>query len=304
MNASPRQDHDQQSSLAEQAPQAPKVRCRLATAADVGAIAVLLTRGFPERSLSYWTQALVRLGDHPTPPDCPQYGYVLEVADRLVGVILLIFTELPADGTTIIRCNVSSWYVEAAYRGFASLLITFATRKKNVTYVNISPASHTRETIEMQGFTCYARGQFYTLPILAPPARNVRVRAFQPGAASTDPDSEILAAHLKYDCLCVICETDGRTYPFVFLRRRVARTALPGAQLIYCRDAADFRRFAGPLGWFLLKRGVPCVILNANGPTPGLVGRYFAGRSPKYYKGPHPPILSDIAFTEMVLFGY
>ncbi len=99
-------------------------------------------------------------------------------------------------------------------------------------------------------------------------------------------------------------ETEGRSYPFIFLPRRVARTALPGAQLIYSRDAADFGRFAGPLGWFLLKRGLPCVILNANGPTPGLVGRYFAGRSPKYYKGPNPPILSDIAFTEMVLFGY
>jgi hypothetical protein len=300
MDASPQRYDSQRGSLVEPAP---RIRCRQATAADATAIAALLARGFPVRSLSYWTRALAQLGNRTTPPDCPKYGYVLEAGERLIGVVLLIFSEVRNGAATIIRCNVSSWYVETEYRGFASLLIASALRKKDVTYVNTSPARHTRRTIELQGFTCYARGQFYALPLLAPPMSGVRIRLVEADMSSADPEMEMLAAHAGYGCLSVICEVDGQTYPFIFMRARFARQYVPGARLIYCHDTADFVRFAGPLGRFLLKRGLPGVILDSNGPVAGLIGCYFPGKAPKYYKGPHPPALTDIAFNEIVLFG-
>jgi hypothetical protein len=301
MDASPHRNHDQCNSLAARPP---RVRCRQITAADLDETAALLKQGFPIRSLSYWTQGLAKLGDHPTPPDCPKYGYVLEVEGRLVGVLLLISTALPSGDITITRCNVSSWYVQDSYRGFASLLITAAARKKHVTYINVSPAPHTFETIKMQGFTCCAEGQFYSFPIMTAPVGHVRIRTIERDVAATDSETEILKTHAGYGCLSIICETDGQRYPFIFLRRKLAHRLLPGAQLIYSRDIADFSRFAGNLGWFLLNYGMPCVIVNANGPIPGLAGRYYEGRGPKYYKGPNPPLLSDLAFSEMVLFGY
>jgi hypothetical protein len=298
MDASTQQDHGQRGAQPHS-----RVRCRRAEDVDAPAIAELLTRGFPVRSLAYWTRALAQLRDRPTLADCPKYGYVLEAGDRLVGVILLIFVALRAGDTKALRCNLSSWYVEDAYRGFASLLISAAIRKKDVTYINVSPARHTRRTIEMQGFSCYARGQFYAVPLLARPLRDVQIRVITADTPATDAETELLATHAKYGCLSVVCEWEGQSFPFIFVRRRFARNILTGAQLVYCRDSADFRKFAAPLGRFLFKHGCPAVIIDANGQLPGLAGIYFPGRAPKYYKGPRPPHLGDLAFTEIVLFG-
>jgi hypothetical protein len=45
------------------------------------------------------------------------------------------------------------------------------------------------------------------------------------------------------------------------------------------------------------------VLLDACGPAPGLVGRFFKDRAPKYFRGARPPRLNDLAYTEAVLFG-
>jgi hypothetical protein len=45
------------------------------------------------------------------------------------------------------------------------------------------------------------------------------------------------------------------------------------------------------------------VILDANGPVPGLVGRYYPERMPRYYFGPDRPKIGDLAYTETSMFG-
>ena len=82
--------------------------------------------------------------------------------------------------------------------------------------------------------------------------------------------------------------TRESAYPFVF-RRRLVKSTIPCAQLIYCRDIADFVRFAGPIGRLLARRGRPLVIIDANGPIAGVVGWYSRGNMPKYFKGPQRP---------------
>jgi hypothetical protein len=44
-------------------------------------------------------------------------------------------------------------------------------------------------------------------------------------------------------------------------------------------------------------------VVDANGPIPGLVGRYSEARGRKYAKGPHVPRLGDLAYTEGVFFN-
>jgi hypothetical protein len=74
-------------------------------------------------------------------------------------------------------------------------------------------------------------------------------------------------------------------------------------RLIYCRDIAEFVRCAGTLGRFLMKRGYPSVVLDANQPIRGLVGAYLGMRGRKYFRGPCPPRLGDLAYTELAFFG-
>ena len=86
-------------------------------------------------------------------------------------------------------------------------------------------------------------------------------------------------------------------------RPRLVKAVIPCVQMIYCRDIAEFVRFAGPIGRFLALRGWPFVILDANGPVPGLVGTFFRDRPRKYFKGPQCPRLGDLAYTECALWG-
>jgi len=265
----------------------------------------LLARGFHLRSRDYWRRALATLATHPTPAGLPKYGYLLENAGNPVGVILLIFSSIPADGAATIRCNISSWYVDQAFRGHAALLISHAMKHKNVTYVNISPAMHTRPIIEAQGFSPYSKGQFVTLPALAPVTQNefaVITGDREPAAHFEPTERDLLRIHRAYGCMSLWCATKERAYPFVFMPR-IVKGAIPCAQLIYCRSLDDFVRCARPIGRYLAARGRPLVIVDSDGPIPGLLGKYFAGKAPKYFKGLARPSFGDLAYTEAVMFG-
>ena len=56
-----------------------------------------------------------------------------------VGVLLLLYTARGDGAETTIYCNLSSWYVEPAFRNYAPLLTKIAQKNKEVTYLNISP---------------------------------------------------------------------------------------------------------------------------------------------------------------------
>jgi hypothetical protein len=281
------------------------VRCRLITDDMIEPVIGCLVRGFPLRPASYWVGALERMSRRTAIGDYPRYGYALEANGKTVGVILLIFSSRESDAGSYVRCNISSWCVDAEYRACAILLHMAAVKHKEVTYLNISPATHTRPTIEALGFQRFSNGQIFSAPILSGSPGDVRVRAFGlDGSGSGLPGNErkILSELAALGCWALICVKDGAAYPFVFQRRVVLRV-IPCSHLIYCRGLADFARFAGPIGQYLLFRAGPFCIVDANGSTPGLVGRYFAGRNPKYFKGRFPPIVGDLSDTELAIFG-
>lgn len=283
-----------------------RMRARQITDRDVDRVIDLLTRGFEVRSRGYWQRALQRLGQHPGPEGMPKYGYLLETGSEIVGAILLIFSSIPGAGPPRIRCNLSSWYVAPQYRSHASMLISQAIKFKNVTYVNVSPATHTRPIIEAQGFSRYSTGQFVAIPALSRAAGEASATVLdvdqRPQAAFEQPELDLLHAHKTHGCLSAWCVTTERAHPFVFMPR-IAKGIIPCAQLVYCRSIADFVRLARPLGRYLAARGRPLVIVDANGPIPGLIGKYVDGKAPKYFKGPDQPVFGDLAYTEAVLFG-
>ena len=282
------------------------IRCRQMSEQDVTAAVALLKRGFGERDTAYWVNALAVLRARAVPRGYPRYGYVLEADGGLVGILLMIFSTLPETPGRI-RCNLSSWYVEPSHQGYADLLMKAAIKRyADVVFVNVSAAPHTRPIIEANGFSRYADGAFYAVPALNRGVPGVRLRdhaGVMRARGAPHPLADLLKTHERAGCISVVCEVGDESHAFVFLRRRIANQILPSAQLVYCEDLRRFVRFAGPLGRFLLRRGLPVVTMDANGPVKGLTGRYFPGKVPKYFRGPKPPQLGDLAFTETVLFG-
>jgi hypothetical protein len=230
---------------------------------------------------------------------------MLEADGEPVGIILLIFTAIEDSAETRILCSVSSWYVDPKYRAFGTLLIACALKHKHITYYNVTPAPHTWEILTAQGYRKFSSGRVVATPILSSPVRGAWTEEF-----STDLDLDgglssfeidMLRAHQGYDCLSVICQADGEAHPFVFsVRSRFGIVRF--AFLVYCRSQENFVRLAGTLGRFLARRGILLVILDANGPIPGLVGRY-SNRNPKYFKGPSQPRLGNLAYSDRAMFG-
>ena len=277
------------------------IRCRPVAEADLPAVAALLTAGFPDRPRAYWDRALDALRRRAAPEGYPQFGYLLEGEQAVVGVLLLIFTQTGGK----VRCNVSSWYVDPPYRAHAAPLVSSALKFKEVTYLNVSPAADTWPILEAQGYRRYSEGQFAGLPALSLQGFGATVRTYRPardGARFPAVEAALLNDHLAAGCVVLVARRGDKVLPFVFLPRIVkglGRTL----QLAYCRDTADFTQNAGPIGRFLLRRGVGVVLCDGEGPIQGLVGRFFKDRAPKYFKGADRPRLNDLAYTEAVLFG-
>jgi hypothetical protein len=284
----------------------PRVRGRQICEADIPAIATLLTRGFPRRTRVFWLRALEQLRRREPPPDLPKYGYLIESDGVPVGEVLLICSTMRANDTVTTRCNLSSWYVEPNFRTYATVLRAQALRHRDVTYSNISAKPAIRPIIESQGFSRYCDGTFLAAPALSELFKDARVKVFgahrRPEVDFDPLDWELLVQHAMFGCISLWCVTSECAHPFVF-RWHPVEAVIPCMQLIYCRDVADFVRFAGPIGRFLALRGSPFVRVDANGPIPGLIGRFFPNRAPKYFRGPQRPRLGDLAYTEYALWG-
>jgi hypothetical protein len=285
----------------------PGVCCRPIREDDLEGVVACLSRGFPQRNRDYWMQALTRLAQRPAVADCPCYGLAIEDSGRIVGVMLTLYTRHRGEGADDIRCNLSSWSVDAGYRPFAAKLGAMVVRPKDVTFINISPAPGTLKLNKAFGFRLFSDGQFAFLPALSRPRRSLRVFEIQPDlpelASLPENERYILSEHKALGCLSLICMHEGRAVPFVFVERRIMRGLVPCCQVVYCRSLADLSRCAGALGRFLLRRGNLLCLVDAVGPVPGLVGRYFPGRGAKYFRGPQRPSLGDLTFTEIVIFG-
>ena len=220
----------------------PNIRCRQILDSDVNGVANILARGFRRRSVRYWLRALERLSRHSAPPGLPRYGYLLDNDGTPVGVLLLIFSTVRTGNAFGVRCNVSSWYVDPAFRVHAPLLTLQALRTKNVTYVNISSQTHVLPVIEVQGFSRYSSGQFVAIPSLSGNVAGGKVTPSGPHIEPKVPfepyERDLLLDHAGYGCMSLWCTTSERAYPFVFLPRLVTGL-IPCVQLVYCRDVKD-----------------------------------------------------------------
>jgi hypothetical protein len=287
-----------------------KIRCREIAEADIDAVADLLTRGFAGRSRDYWMQGLRRQAAREVPKGYPRFGYMLDADGEAAGVLLLLYISRTSGDETTIYCNLSSWFVDPAFRNYAPLLTRIAQRHPEVTYLNISPATWTWPIIETQGFNAYCSGLFFSAPVLSRVTPGTTVEIISPDtrdiAGLPDTEIELLTRHAGYGCLGLVCRTaGGETLPFILQRLRIRRglIAPPAMQLVYCRDIADYVECAGAIGRALLRRGKLSVILDSNGPVPGLAGIFSTARGRKYFKGPSRPRLADLTDTELVLYG-
>jgi hypothetical protein len=280
------------------------LRSRMIEPADLEGVIDLLVIGFWRAPRSYWEGVIDRLTMHHTPEGYPKYGYLLENDGVAVGVLLMIFTARVENGRSFIQCCESSYYVDPAFRFYASLLVQRAHRYKEVTYLDVTAQPTRYSTLDAQGYKRIGKGIYASFPALCRPVAGARVRRvdsafFDPRLEPTEND--LLRRHATYKmCIPLIVEHNSAVYPFVFVVRRIR--GVPFAVfLIYSRNQTDFATFAGPIGRFLAERLRPVVMLDVNEPI-AVPGR-LVDKHRKYWKGAQEPRVGDLAYTEIPMFG-
>lgn len=284
----------------------PGVRRRLMSEADIDAAATLLSVGFPHRGRAAWLAGLHRHRTRAVPEGFPRFGLLLEAPNALVGILLTIYAEIEDDGRRFVRCNFSSWYVDRAFAAYSALLVSHLLRDKRVTFVNISPAPHTGEIIASQGFRPFSTGWMLTLPCVRRGREPVRVTVFE-GHAGTAADTlnerHLLEQHHSFGCVCLLVDAKDGCHPFVFTSRRRVGRLVATSYLVYCRDLADYARFAGPLGRMLLRYGIGTVIVDGEARRSAVAGLPISRTQHKYFRGPDRPRAGDHSFSELAIFN-
>ncbi len=142
-------------------------------------------------------------------------------------------------------------------------------------------------------------------PLLSPGSLlRARVHWSDPRPAAEVPQAEraLMEDHAALGCIRFWCEDEGAVHPFV-VARRPFKAGIPVAQVVYCPPGLDWRRLSGAVGRAIARHGLFLLLIDAAGPIPGLPGRFFPGRMPKYRRGPLTPPLGDLSYTEATLIG-
>ena len=79
---------------------------------------------------------------------------------------------------------------------------------------------------------------------------------------------------------------------------------LPAAQLIYCEDINILKSNSMVINKWLFSQGYPIMLVDSSGPFSGMKGKFFPGKSAKYFKGPAPKFDIDHTYSEMVYLGF
>jgi len=272
----------------------PRVKCRQIVESDLDGLVDLYMEGFPDTRREFWSDGMARLREMPMVKDMPRFGYALETSEGLVGVLL----TLPSQRGDTIISNVSGWYVRKPYRAHSMLLVSAATKQKQVIYLNASPAPHTRRTLEAADWKQYSFVQSLLLPIFK--LLSGHVSETIPGDL---PERKLLEDHQRWGCASVVCTTARGRFPFVFRRHWIGpkRRKIPFMEVLYCRNTGDLDHCSGPLWRYFLKRRLGLGLL-LDGRSRSLLSLYRPGRDDRLYKGPRPPALNDLAYTEKALF--
>jgi hypothetical protein len=283
------------------------VVCRVIEERDLAKVVDCLMRSFPERPRAYWTDGLARLAARPAVGDLPRFGHLLAAGDKVVGVLLQIVSTRETEAGAFARCNMVGWCVDPDYRGYAHPLHARAIGRREVVYFTVTPAPFTLKTLAAVGYRRYSEGQVIFAPLLSHGESGARVIAYAPdqpeAALLSESDARLLADHAALGCHAFIALAGNEARPLVFQPRRIWRELIPCVHLIYCREPGDLARFGPAYGRRLARHGRLFVVVDAVGPIPGLAGRYFAEREPRYYKGPRAPSPCDLADSELVIFG-
>jgi hypothetical protein len=121
---------------------AARVRVRHLVAADYGPVVDLMRR--QEFAEEHSAGTLRRLFDYSWDGDRDDRGFVLDDGGRIVGFLVVAYSQRLVDGLDVGFCNMGSWYVEPPYRAYSLALLRSLLALDEFTVWNLTANSTVR----------------------------------------------------------------------------------------------------------------------------------------------------------------
>lgn len=267
----------------------------------------MLERGFPERTRSFWENGFARLNalmsdEGPRGP----VGYLLRAEGMDVGVMLTFRSRrVGPDGAAYAQVNLSSWYVDAAHRWRAPMMLRGVLGHGEAVYTDLTPSPAVDRINAALGFDVWSDGTLIVgaLPWAAMRSRRP-VELLPLEGRSTHllarDTRDLLERHAAIGCIAAVLREGGRASALLFRMTRVKR--IPAAQLIYAESRQAVIDHLPAIMRFLLARGIVLLSVDALGSqSPGAC--IFRSARRRYRRGRIDPDRLDYACSELVILG-
>ncbi|MXP63095.1 acetoacetate--CoA ligase [Roseomonas sp. M0104] len=160
----------------------------------------------------------------------PAHGLVLLDGSEVVGFLGIVAARRQLDGRSVVVHNITSWAVDARYRGWGMALLAAALQDEELTYTALTPGPTSWAALLAQRFVPRD-----THRVILPPLWSSRglfgvskpVICFDPAAVRamlTPEQGQIFDDHAPYDCLQLTVR-DGSDYAYLVVKRRTHRVA-------------------------------------------------------------------------------
>lgn len=272
---------------------------------DVPAIVRLLHREFAPYLSESRIEVLFRHHWRTSPPD---WGWWLEAGGAPVGFLGTLNSERASAGVSVRVSNLSSWYVQPAYRTSGLRLLMAAVGRRDHILTALSPSAAAEGIYRKLGFSVISTGFYVLTPLHALGGLLPRVRVVtSPRAIEPLLDEEerrLLQDHLPYHCSHYLLQAGGRTCYMIAKRRlRHARPQFGVSELLYVGAVDLLLSHLDPVVRAVLAHDrVVAVALDEK----VLAGRRIGGirRARRQFARLPPGTLAprDTLYSEMVLF--
>jgi hypothetical protein len=266
-----------------------------------GKALAVLTRGFPEKSESFWAEGLKKILSSPSRRDAEPVGFLMNIDGEDVGIVLTIPSERPGPGGTRNVFNLAAWYVDEPHRWLAPRMLQKVVAQDAV-FTDLTPSLAAQQINPRLGFDILNEG-FQVFPLLWTALRaRQQARVISVDEAKLPNEARAtIDQHARLRCVVAVLQDGADHHPLIF--SRMTRRKLPGARVILTDSKKLIVDHLAVISRFLLRNGMLFLVMDANRADAAAGGSIARWSAPTYVKGAADRNRIDHTYSELIFFG-
>jgi len=262
----------------------------------------VLKRGFPEKTDSFWDDALRKILSSPHRRNAEPIGVLMAVGEEDVGVVLTIRGSKTGQGGKRDLINLAAWYVDEPHRWLASRMLQKVVSRQASVFTDLTPSLAVQQINQRLGFEILNEGfQVFLLPWTAlRPRKQARIISTDKARLS-DLTRATLDHHVGLGCVAAVLQTGTDHHPLIF--SRTTRRNLPGARVILTSSKKLIVDHLAVVSRFLLRNGMLFLQMDSNRADATIRSSIARWSEPTYVKGATDRSGIDHTYSELVFLG-